>query len=154
MKNIKILTITLIAFLIGMTINNFAMSDVPSNFRVAIVDVQKIVSQSTQVDSLRQERQQKNQELADMLKKAKEDLANETDVKKKKSLELKYEKELKAKKASNDANYEKKLNEIDKNIKSTIAAQAKKENYNLVLAKGVVLAGGDDITDELTKLIK
>ena len=43
MKNgIKYLALTLSAFVIGMTVNNFAVSNVPS--KIAVVDVQKVLN--------------------------------------------------------------------------------------------------------------
>ena len=43
---------------------------------------------------------------------------------------------------------------IDKSISATIQTQAKKSGYDLVLAKGIVLYGGNDITAEIQKLVK
>ena len=57
-------------------------------------------------------------------------------------------------KTENDKVYVKKLADIDKSISTTIQAQAKKTGYDLVLAKGVVLYGGTNITTEVQKLVK
>ena len=43
---------------------------------------------------------------------------------------------------------------IDKNILTVIDANAKKYGYNLVLAKGVVLNGGTDITATISQQVK
>ena len=43
---IKFTAIAIAAFVIGMATSNFAVSDVPSNFKVAVVDVQKVVASS------------------------------------------------------------------------------------------------------------
>ena len=51
-------------------------------------------------------------------------------------------------------NYATKLQAIDKSISATIAAEAKAKNYNLVLSKGVVLYGGEDITASISKIVK
>ena len=45
-------------------------------------------------------------------------------------------------------------NEIDKSISNVINAQAKANGYDLVLAKGAVLSGGVDITDQIAKQVK
>ena len=57
-------------------------------------------------------------------------------------------------KTDNDKVYAKQLADIDKSISATIQAQSKKAGYDLVLAKGVVLYGGTDITSEVQKLVK
>lgn len=153
MKNgIKYLALTLSAFVIGMTVNNFAVSNVPS--KIAVVDVQKVVSSSTQVKNLRAERAAKVKDLADFVKTARANVAKETNATKKKALEDKYNKELNQKRNAIQNDYSKKLAAIDKSISSVIAQKAKAANYDIVIAKGVVLYGGTDITDEITKSIK
>ena len=69
-------------------------------------------------------------------------------------MEDKYNKELNSKKAAMDKNYASKLESIDKNISAKINEQAKAGNYDIVLAKGVVLYGGTDITDAVKKAVK
>lgn len=153
MKNgVKYLALTLGAFVIGMTVNNFAMSDVPS--KIAVVDVQKIVSTSSQVKSLKAEREAKIKDLAGFVKTAREAIAKETDAKKKKALEDKYNKELNTKRNAIQKDYTEKLTALDKSISAIIAQKAKAANYDIVIAKGVVLYGGTDITGEITKAVK
>ena len=153
MKNsIKYFALTLSAFVIGMTVNNYAISTVPS--KIAVVDVQKVVASSTQVKNLKAEREKKIQGLTSFVKTAREAVAKETDVKKKKALEDKYNKELNAKKEAIQKDYTNKLTAIDKSMTNIIAQKAKAANYDIVLAKGVVLYGGTDITAEITKAVK
>lgn len=155
MKNkMKFLTVALVAFGIGLSVNNFAVSDVPSNFKVAVVDVQKVVANSAQVKALKTEQAKKGQELAKFIETAKAALDKEKDPKKKQALETKYNKEFQAKREAIAKNYETKLLAIDKNILTVIDANAKKSGYNLVLAKGVVLNGGTDITATVAKEVK
>lgn len=153
-NNFKVLTISLVAFAVGMTTGNYAISDVPSDFKVAIVDVQKVVTSSAQVKALKEEQKKKGQELAKFIETAKTSLDKETDAKKKAALEKKYNKEFQTKREAMAKNYETKLLEIDKNITNVINANAKANGYNLVLAKGAVLSGGTDITDEISKAVK
>lgn len=153
-KKFKLLTVTVAAFAIGFSVNNFAMSDVPSNFNVAVVDVQKVVGSSAQVKALKKEQQDKTQEVITYIDKARKDVAAVTDEKKKKELEEKYNKELLSKRENLEKEYTKKLAAIDKSISTTIEDQAKAGNYDLVLAKGVVLYGGKDITSEVIKAVK
>lgn len=155
MKNkMKFLTVALVAFGIGLSINNFAVSDVPANFKVAVVDVQKVVANSAQVKALKTEQTKKGQELAKFIETAKTALDKEKDPKKKQALEAKYNKEFQAKREAIAKNYETKLLAIDKNILTVIDTNAKKSGYNLVLAKGVVLNGGTDITATIAKEVK
>ena len=155
MKNsLKFLTVSIVAFAIGLAAGNYAISDVPSNFKVAVVDVQKVVASSSQVKALKDEQKKKGQELAKFIETAKTNLDKEKDAKKKKALEEKYNKEFHAKRDAIAKNYETKLLAIDKNISSVIDKNAKANGYNLVLAKGVVLSGGTDITDAISKEVK
>ncbi len=158
MKNsIKLLTVALVAFGIGIAVNNYAVSDVlgtPANFKVAVVDVQKVVASSAQVKALKDEQKKKGQEVAKFIENAKVALDKEKDATKKKALEAKYNKEFQAKREAIAKNYETKLLAIDKSISATIDANAKANGYNLVLAKGAVLSGGTDITDEISKAVK
>lgn len=153
-KNVKLLAAVAAAFAIGFSANNFAMSDVPSNFKVAVVDVQQVVASSAQVKTLKKEQQAKTEEVIKYIDKARKDVASVSDEKKKKALEDKYNKELVTKRETLEKDYATKLQAIDKNISSTIETQAKAKNYNVVLAKGVVLYGGDDITADIVKIVK
>lgn len=153
-KNVKLLAAVAAAFAIGFSANNFAMSDVPSTFKVAVVDVQQVVASSAQVKALKKEQQAKTEEVIKYIDKARKDVASVSDEKKKKALEDKYNKELVTKRETLEKDYATKLQAIDKNISSTIETQAKAKNYNVVLAKGVVLYGGDDITADIVKIVK
>ncbi len=155
MKNcLKVVSIAAVAFCIGLTTANYAVSDVPANYKVAVVDVQKIIEASSQVKSLKDEQKKKGEDLANFIKTAKTSIDKESDSKKKSALEEKYTKEFQSKRASIAKNYETKLLSIEKEISSVIDTQAKSGGYDLVLAKGVVLSGGTDITSEIAKQIK
>jgi len=148
----KILTVGISAFVIGLSINNFAVSDVPS--KIAVVDVSSVVNSSSQVQALKKEQQAKAKDLMTFIEKARKDVAATTDTKKKQALEDKYNKELNTKRAAMDKNYAAKLEAIDKSISAQIASQAKAGGYDIVLAKGVVLYGGSDITEAVKKAVK
>lgn len=153
-KVTKILTLVAIAFTLGLLANNFAVSKVPANFNVAVIDVQKIVASAPQVNALKVEQKSKFSDLTKFVEEAKADLAKETDAVKKKALEEKYNKELNVRKNEIDKEYSKKLSAIDKSITETIKTKATKDGYDLVLVKSIVLVGGTDITDEITKSLK
>ena len=130
---------------------NLAQADVK---KVAVVDVQKIVNKSAQVQALKKEQQAKQKEMAQFIKKAGEDIKKQPDEKQRKALAKKYDTELKAKREANAKTYKTKLETADKNITNTIIQQAKAQGYDLVLTKGVVLYGGDDITESIMKVVK
>lgn len=122
--------------------------------KVAIVDVQKVVNKSAQVQALKKEQEAKTKELGQFIKKASDEIKAQTDENKKKELAKKYEKELVAKRDANAKAYRTKLEAIDKSISATINTYAKSNGYDLVLVKGAVLYGGDDITEAVSKVVK
>lgn len=150
-NKLKFLVVGLAAFGIGFGVNNYAISDVPS--KVAVVDVQKVVNSSPQVQALKKEQQTKAQEVVNFIDKARKDVAAAPDAKKKQALEDKYNKELKDRKAKIEKEYTSKLSSIDAKITSIIAEQAKAGNFDIVLAKGAVLYGGTDITGAVSKAV-
>ena len=151
-KNIKLLTVGVLTFAAGIAFNNLAISDVPS--KIAVVDVQQVVNSSSQVMALKKEQDAKMKEVVAFVEKARKEVAATTDVKKKQALEEKYNKELNAKKAAMDKSYADKLTVIDTTISKQIESQAKAGGYDIVLAKGVVLYGGSDITEAVKKAVK
>ena len=153
-QDLKFFAVAMAAFVLGMGLINFAMSGVPANYKVAVVDVQKVVASSAQVKALKADREAKIKDLANFVTTARANVAKETNATKRKELENKYNKELNAKRNTIQKDYAKKLAAIDKNISTIINQKAKAANYEIVLAKGVVLYGGTDITAEITKEVK
>ncbi len=150
----KIVPLTVIAFMLGLCANNFAMSGVPANYKVAVVDVAKVVSSSKQVATLKKEQHSKMEQIKKVYETAQNQALKEKDTKKRNEIMKNAENTVVKMKTENDKVYAKKLADIDKSISTTIQAQAKKSGYDLVLAKGVVLYGGTDITTEVQKLVK
>ena len=72
----------------------------------------------------------------------------------KKAAEEKYNKELMAKKEKMDQDYAARLKALDTSISQQINEKAKADGYDLVLSKGIVLFGGNDITSEIIKVVK
>ena len=116
---------------------------------IAVIDLQKIVSDSAQVKQLKQEHSKKMDELNKIIVNARGEIANETDTNKIVKIEEKYTNEFNTKKAQLEKDYNSRLSSIEKNIKDEIAKKAKKDNYDYVFAKSVLLYGGKDITDEI-----
>lgn len=132
---------------------------IPSGFvladdNIAVVDLQQLVSSSSQVKQLKQEHSKKMSELDKILVNARGEIANEQDPAKVLLIEDKYMKEFNSKKEALERDYNSKLANIEKNIKSEITKKAQKDNYDYVFAKSVVLYGGKDITGEIVNNIK
>lgn len=137
-----------LALLLGFT-SNFALAT-----EVACVDVQKVVTSSPAVQTLKKEQEKKAKELVTFIEKARKDVAAATDEKKKLALEEKYNKELLSKKEKMDKDYASKLKVIEDSISDSIAAQAKVLGYDMVVAKSLVLYGSNDITEQVIKAQK
>lgn len=116
---------------------------------VAVVDLQKIVSDSSQVKQLKQEHEKKMEELNKIIINARGEISNETDENKIIKIEEKYTNEFNTKKAMLERDYNNRLSSIEKSIKDEIAKKAEKEKYDYVFAKSVMLYGGKDITNEI-----
>ena len=126
----------------------------PEPQKIAVVDIQKVVSASAQVKALKASQEAKNKELAAFIKKAQEDVNKQTDVNKKKSLAESYEKQLKTKREANIKDYTIKLKAADANITAQIGKKATELGYTMVIPKSTVIWGGDDITETVLKGIK
>lgn len=125
-----------------------------ANDEIAVVDLQKLVSASSQVKALKQEHNKKIAELDKIIVNARGEIANEKDSAKILLLEDKYLKEFNSKKETLEKEYNNKLENIEKNIKSEISKKAQKDGYKYIFAKSVVLYGGKDITSELIGNVK
>ena len=122
--------------------------------KIAVVDVQAVVAQSKQVQALKTERVKKLEELQKWLKTVNEDVAKQKTDDGKQKLTAKYNAEFAKKQEAIAKDYQARLQAIDKSISDTIAQQAKAKGYDIVISKGMVLYGGDDITADITKVVK
>lgn len=143
-------TILTAAIILGLSGMNAAFADT----RIAVVDVQTVVSQSQQVKELKQEQAKKIQDLEKWLKVVNEDVAKQKTDEGKQKLTAKYNAEFAKKKETIVKDYQAKLQTIEKSISDTITQQARAKGYDIVIAKGMVLYGGDDITADITKVVK
>ena len=140
--------LTVIALVLVTT--NIALADT----KVAVVDVNAIVSNSSQVKALKNEQQAKLKELDNWLKTVRADIEKQSTKENKEKLVKKYDAEFTKKQKAIKDNYTKKLQEIDKNINQKIEEKAKADNIDIILTKSNVLYGGLDITNDLIKAIK
>ena len=143
----KVLSLTLMALILG---SGLAMAEQ----RIAVVDVQAVVSKSAQVQALKKEQQAKMQDLEKWLKTAQADVEKQKTQDGKDKLLKKYNAEFAKKKEALAKDYASRLQAVDKSITETISTTAKTKGYNMVISKGVVVYGGDDITADVQKVVK
>ena len=143
----KVLSLTLMALILG---SGIAMAEQ----RIAVVDVQAVVSKSAQVQALKKEQQAKMQDLEKWLKTAQTDVEKQQTKEGKEKLLKKYNAEFAKKKEAIAKDYTARLQAVDKSITETISTTAKAKGYNMVISKGVVVFGGDDITADVQKSVK
>lgn len=151
-KKISFLFVCLMAFALGYSINNIAISDTAP--KIAVVDVQKIVANSSQVKQLKADQEKKLGEMQKTIQQAQAEISKEKDPAKITALEEKYRNQINDQKVALDKDYNDKLTKIDSEIRTAVVEKAKSLNYNLVLPKSMVFYGGEDITDVIAKDIK
>jgi len=138
----------------GLNANADATAPFPAGYRVAVVDVPVVVAKSEQVKALKKEQEAKMKELQAWLDTVRADVDKQQTKEGKEKLLKKYNAEFAKKQEAIKKNYAEKLQAINNSISATIAAEAKAKNYDLVLSKGTVLFGGDDITNAIKKVVK
>ena len=143
----KVLSLTLMALILG---SGIAIAEQ----RIAVVDVQAVVSKSAQVQALKKEQQAKITDLEKWLKTAQADVEKQKTQEGKEKLLKKYNAEFAKKKEAIAKDYAARLQAVDKSITETISTTAKTKGYNMVISKGVVVFGGDDITADVQKVVK
>ena len=121
---------------------------------IAVVDLQKVVDNSAQVKTLKNEHTAKIKELNGIVTKAQEEIAKQTDTKKIVEIQDKYTNQFNNKKSEIDKIYASKLANIETQIQSEIEKKAKADGYDFVFAKSVALYGGKDITNEISGMVK
>ena len=151
-NNIWFIIACVLVFFVGYNINDAAVSF--PRYKVAVVDVTTILTSSPEIQSLKQSQDKKMEELNTLISKAQNEIVNESDKNKALQMETNYRKEIEQKKLDMDEEYNSKITVINNKIKSMISTEAKKSNYNLVLPTGMVISGGDDITNDIVKRMK
>lgn len=151
-NNIWFIVACVMVFFVGYNINDVAVSF--PRYKVAVVDVPTVLSNSSEIQSLKVSQDKKIEELNTLISKAQNEIINEPDRNKAVQMEAAYRKQIETKKNSIDEEYNSKLVKVTSNIKSLISSEAKKTNYNLVLPTGIVITGGDDITSDIVKKVK
>lgn len=142
----------ILVFFVGYNINDVAVS-LP-RYKVAVVDVPAVLEKSSEIQALKISQNKKMEELNTLISKAQNEIVNESDRNKALQKEAVYRKEIETKKKVMEDEYNNKITKITMKIRNLISNEAKKTNYNLVLPTGMVISGGEDITNEIVKKLK
>ncbi len=121
---------------------------------IAVVDVQAIVNSSAKVKALKEEQATKVKELNLWLQNAQNEVNAEQDKEKQQALLQKYNAEFALKKRDIALQYQQELKTVSDNISQTVANEAEKKGFSIVIAKNIVICGGVDITEHVAKIIK
>ena len=121
---------------------------------IAVVDVQAIVNSSAQVKALKEEQATKVKELNLWLQNAQNEVNAEQDKEKQQALLQKYNAEFALKRRDIALQYQQELKTVSDNISQTVAKEAEKKGFSIVIAKNIVICGGVDITEHVAKIIK
>ncbi|MBR6301911.1 OmpH family outer membrane protein [bacterium] len=151
-NNIWFIVACVLVFCVGYNLNDSAVSF--QKYRVAVVDVSQLLSHSPDVQELKRIQDKETEELNTLISKAQNEILNTTDKDVVLKKEAEYRQQIESKRSSMEKQYASKLEEVNKKIRKIISAEAQKENYNLVLPVGMVISGGEDITENVVKTMK
>ncbi len=151
-NNMWFVVACVLVFFVGYSMNDVAVSF--PKYKVAVIDVPTVLSKSSELQELKRVQDKEMKELNTLISKAQNELLNEPDRTKLIQKESQYRSQIETKKKSMDEKYNSKLVKINNDIRSLISKEAKKSNYNLVLPTGMVISGGDDITENVLKQVK
>lgn len=121
---------------------------------IAVVDVNKVVIQSKQVQELKAEQEARVRELNQWLANVKADVESRATNEEKQALVAEYNKQFAQRQNEIKVKYTEKLQAIEKNISELIAKSAEEKGYDIVLSKYITLYGGDDITEEIMEIVE
>lgn len=151
-NNIWFIIACILMFFVGYNMNNVAVSF--PKYKVAVVDVQTVMEKSKDIQALKIAQDKNIKDLNTLISKAQNEILNESDRNKAIQMEENYRKQIEEKKNTIDEEYNQKLVQVTTKIRNLISTEAKKTNYNLVLPVGMVITGGDDITEEIIGKLK
>ena len=151
-NNVWFVIACVLFFFVGYSMNNTAISF--PRYKVAVVDIQSVMAKSPEIKTLRDSQNKQITELNTLISKAQNEILNEKDRQKALKMEEKYRNEIETKRNTIDEEYNKKIAQITAKIRDCISTEAKKSNYNLVLPTGMVISGGEDITQNVIKNFK
>lgn len=151
----KIVLTALIAFTVGFSINSIAFSeDIDDVVKIGVVDVAAVIKDSSQMKLIQKEQELKKAELVKWLSTVKTDIQKQSTDENKIKLAKKYDEQLIKKQEANKNDYIKKVTALDNQITKAIEEAAKTKGYTVVFQKGAILYGGDNLTKDVSKIVK
>ena len=151
-NNIWFVIACVLVFCVGYNLNDVAISF--PRYKVAVIDISEVMSKSTELQDLKRAQDKDMEDLNILISKAQNELINEQNRTKFIQKEAEYRRQIETKKKDIDKKYATKFVKINDNIKNLIVKEAKKASYNLVLPTGMVISGGEDITESVVKNMK
>lgn len=146
-KNLAYVLIAIVAFVLGCVC--CCSMCCKKTAKIAVVDVQRVVSQSRPVAELRQDVQAQMGSLQQWIEASNTEINNEKSPEKKEALTKQRQEELMQKQQLIQSDYAEKLQKLDADLTATIEKTAKAEGFNITLVKGSVATGGTDITEKV-----
>ena len=123
--------------------------------KIALVDMARVVSNYDKAKAVQADLKVNQAAIRKMLANAKKDIREIDDEEKKKEMQKKLAKNIMAKNKSFKEDFAEKWQEVQEKVLLTIKSVADRQKYDLVVDKTSVIAGGEDITqnviDELKK---
>ncbi len=152
-RNLTTALIALGAFGLGVSMNNFAMSNI-ANPKIACVDISRLALSSSVIKNAQETRDYQTKELLNWYDNASLDIQKQETQEAKKALTKKYENQLTQKQKTIKEQYNKELKKADSQMTDIITTKSKELGYNLVFRKDALLFGGEDITSKVLPYIK
>ena len=133
--------------ILAMTV--FTVNHANAEQKIATVDIQKIIENSTQVKTINKEQETKIQELEKWVETVKADIEKQKTQEGKEKLFVKYRDSYISKKNDIIKQGQTKMQAFMDKVSDTIDAEAKAKGYDMIITKGVVVYGGEDITQDV-----
>ncbi|MDD3012261.1 MAG: OmpH family outer membrane protein [Candidatus Gastranaerophilales bacterium] len=121
--------------------------------QLGVVDINKILQDYSKSQSARADIKIKEAEIQKFIENAKKSVNAAKTKTEKKKLEAKYNTDLKQKVTAINAAQSRKLQEIQTNIFNAVKCVAAQKQISTVLTKESVILGGENLTDEVIKVL-
>ena len=146
-KNLVYVIVAVVAFILGCVC--CCSMCCKKTAKIAVVDVQRVVSQARPVAELRQDVQTQMGNLQQWIDASNAEINKIESQEKKDALTKQRQAELSQKQQAIQSDYAEKLQKLDAELTATIEKTAKAEGFNMTLTKNSVATGGVDITDKV-----
>jgi len=143
-----IVTFTVVSILFGFSAESFAKT------KIALVDMSQVIQNYDKAKEAQADLQVSQKKLKKMISEAREEVKGIEGKKAKQEREKKLAEEILQKNKTFRESFTKKWTKVQNDILLTIKKVADKENYDLVVDKHTVIAGGEDITGKVIKQLE